>query len=584
MKFAIKLASKASAIIFVLLMVQLPAVFAGEIHDVTILQRETLSEGDFDLRLTITLGNRQQSLLLNESIAFSDLKIIQNDRSAQNRDRHPKQHGINTYQGIIENLPNSWARITTDADHISGVIDTGTERHFLTSDPKAYATTNLRQIRQFIHAVDNSIIPPPETLPERNRNIREVIEIEVNNGFNNQQDLVTRVARIAIVVDTLYDEALGGRGLAEAISTINTVDGMYQQEFGLALKVDTAIIITDTTTLNLGNVSLEENLSKFRDYRQTAIELDSNLGLVHLFTGVTTADPSVGLAYIGAVCRTDGFDVSMSTPFDFPVLLTAHEIGHNLGALHDDESELCLLTTDQLMFSHISSLTTNEFSSCTTDAVNKRLAQSACHLDAIDLSLTLSRNGETDIIALITNTDTQRAFPSALFSLNLKNASIAAAPAGCEINSTTDMTCTIPTTYPGDSQSLEIELRFDDTLENTLDASLSAINFIDIKTINNQAQIVIPALPDTQPGNTPPISIANNDDTAATGSADPTVAPDIPDIPDTVINDNSTSGGSSGGGYYSVIDLLFLLVVLLTGLIVKANLNNNYPAAHRGQS
>lgn len=547
MKFATKLAIKASAIIFVLLMVELPATHAGEIHDVTILEREPLIEGAFDLRLTVALGNRQQNLLLNESSAFNDLKIF---RDGESTEHQTSTNSISTYQGIIENLPDSWVRITTDADYMSGVIDTGTERHFISSESKINVDSNLRRIRRLIHAVDKAIIPPPEALPERNRNTRDVIQIEVGNDFGNQQDLVSRVATIAIVVDTLYDEALGGRGLAVAISTINTVDGMYQQEFGLALKVDTAIIITDTTTLDLGNVSLEENLAKFRTYRQTAAELDPDLGLVHLFTGVTTADPSVGLAYIGAVCRRDGYDVSMSTPFDYPVLLTAHEIGHNLGALHDDETDLCLLTTDQLMFSHISSLTTNEFSSCSIDAINKRLNQSACHLDAIDLSLTLSKNGDTSIIALITNTDAQRAFPSAKFSLQLKNASIAAAPASCEINSTTELECTIPTTYPGESQSLEIELRYHETLENTLDASLEATGFIDIKTVNNKAQIVVPAQATTD---NPPISIANNDDNTTTGSADPADA-----------DDGSTeTGGSSGGGSPDVIDVLFLLMFLI---------------------
>ena len=550
MKFAIKLAFRASAIIFVLLMVELPVLWAGEIHDVTILQRNTLNEGNYTLRLTVALGNRQEHLLLKESHAFNDLQVIQ---SGQPDTQSRKLSGINSYQGVVEDIPNSWVRVTTDSNHISGVIDTGTERHFITSDSKVYPDAGLRQIRRLIQAVDQSIVPPPESLPERNRSVSEVIEIDVNNGFGNQPDLVTRVARIAIVVDTLYDEALGGRGLAEAISTINTVDGMYQQEFGLALKVDTAIIITDTTTLGLGSVSLEENLSKFRDYRQSAAELDADLGLVHLFTGVSTSDPSVGLAYIGAVCRRDGYDVSMSTPFDFPVLLAAHEIGHNLGAVHDDETELCTLTTDQLMFSHISGLTTNEFSSCTTNAINKRLDQSACHLDAIDLSLTLSRNGETGIIALITNTDTQRAFPSALFKLNLKNASIAAAPASCEISSTTELDCTIPTTYPGEDHSLEIELRFDDVLENTLDASLNAIGFIDIKTVNNHAQIIVPA----QPTSNPPISIANNDDSGTGGSNNPTTNPAVGG------NGATPSAASSGGGSGSVLDLIFMLLSLL---------------------
>lgn len=556
MKFATKLGLKAGAIIFVLLMLELPAAFAGEIHDVAILERETLLDNDYDLRLTVTLGNRQQQLLLNESSAFSNLKVHRTEKSGLHQ---PTQNdSILSYQGIVENVPNSWVRVTTDGDHINGVINILGERNFITSDSKSYLNTNIRQIRGLRRAVDKSINPPPETLPDRNRRTNEVIQINVDSGFGNPQDLVTRVAKVAIVVDALYDEALGGRGLAVAISTINTVDGMFQQEFGLALQVDTAIIITDTTTLDLGNVSLEQNLLKFRDYRQFAPELDQNLSLVHLFTGVTTADPSVGLAYIGAVCRTDGYDVSMSTPFNFPVLLTAHEISHNLGAIHDDETDLCGLTTDQLMFSHISSLSSNEFSSCAVDAINKRLNQSACHLDAIDLALTLSKNGDEGVIALITNTDTQRAIPSAKFSLQIKNASIASAPASCEIKSTTELECAIPTTYPGESQSLEVELRFHETLENTLDATLEAIGFIDIKSINNQAQIIIPAQATTDP----PISIANNDDdgtTTPTGSANP--------ADNGIVDDNNNiivSGGSSGGGSLQLTDLLLLLITLVS--------------------
>jgi len=165
---------------------------------------------------------------------------------------------IHTYEGIIEDMPNSWVRITTDTDQINGVIASHTERLYITSQSHPDAHSYIRRIRQLSGAVDNAIEPPPEKISETDRQIREVIELDVSNNFNTDKDRVTRVARIAIVVDTLYDEALGGRGLAEAISTINTVDGLYQEEFGLALKVETAIIITDTTTLDLGNVSNQQ--------------------------------------------------------------------------------------------------------------------------------------------------------------------------------------------------------------------------------------------------------------------------------------------------------------------------------------
>lgn len=558
MKFAKDLAIVANAITFLLLCATSQIVSAGQIHNASILQQNAMNEGSFSLRMTLALGNTRQNVLLNESQTFSNLKIVSAGNPAS-PSLHPlAAESIKSYQGQIENLPNSWVRLTVAGNYLSGTIDTGTHRTFITSEPELSPPLNHRQIKEVVHAADKAIMPPPEKRPDRIRQTRDVIQINVAGAVN--QDRVTRVARIAIVVDTLYDEALGGRGLANAISTINTVDGMYQQEFGLALKVDTAIIITDTETLDLGGVSLEENLAKFRDYRQAAAELDADLGLVHLFTGAPTTDPSVGLAYIGAVCRLDGYDVSMSTPFDFPVLLTAHEIGHNLGALHDDETELCKLTTEQLMFSHISSLTTNEFSSCTIDAINKRLDQSACHLDAIDLSLTLTRSGDSSVLALITNTDSNRAFNQALFKLNLENASVASTPAICDTITTdnTEILCSIPTTYPGESLSLEFDLRFSETEDNILDSSLEAVGFIDNKTINNHAQLVVAAQPLDQP-----TTIAGNDNTdTTTGSADPT--------PVTV-----ASGGNagSGGGTTGLFDLIVLLSILLTGMFLPRRHN-----------
>lgn len=537
MKLANKYTKRVAALLL-LMTAALQAASAEHAYDVTILEQHTIHRSPYTNRMLVGVGTSRYDLLLQRSQAFRQLTT--HGEIAGNKPPRP----VHSYQGKVKDLENSWVRITTAGDYLSGVIDTGTERLFVTSEPMPARPFNQRRIQRNLHAIDYAIKPPPEKPADRVRNTRDVIQINVDNNSLGG-DLVTRVARIAIVIDTLYDEALGGRGLAKAISTINTVDGLYQQEFGLALKVETAIIITDTETLDLGNKSLEENLARFRDYRLAATELDSELGLVHLFTGVTTTDPSVGLAYIGAACRDDGYDVSMSTPFDFPVLLTAHEIGHNLGALHDDETELCTLTTDHLMFSHISSLSTREFSTCSIEAINKRLAQSACHLNAIDLSLTLSRTSDSSAVALITNTDTQRPADSAKLNLELGNANVASAPANCEIdNKTTSISCDIPTIYPGDSETLEITFRFDSAIESTINASLEAVGFIDINSINNEAQIVVAAQTEEEP--TSPA--VNNDENTTTGSADPLPV--------------NTASADSGGGSTGLVEIFLLIAGL----------------------
>jgi hypothetical protein len=487
------------------------------INNVSIVQRKQIDKDH--LQLTIALGTRRETLLLEKNPAFQELIVV---------DQHGRQNNTSTtaYLGTVAGITGSWARVAITGETLDGVLDTGTQRLYITSASRGAPgaeTRHPRSIRD--RAVDKIIFAP-----SRRRNPREVVEIPVRGGFDTAADGVTRVARIAIVVDSLYDEALGGRGLSQAISTINTVDGIYQQEFGLALKVETAIIITDSETLDLRQLSLEDNLTRFREYRLTASELANDLALVHLFSGVRTEDPSVGLAFIDSACREDGYDVSMSTPFEFPVLLAAHEIGHNLGAQHDDETELCSLTDELLMHSRISNLTTNQFSVCSRNAVVQHLEEGACYLAAIDLSLTLTNDGAGGVIALITNTDPERAFPSADLAIQLKNASIAAAPASCNIDNVSTLNCIIPTTLPGENQTLDFAFRYEEAIESTVDATLTAIGFVDTKTINNYAQIVQPA------------AIESNDALTIAGNADGAPA-------ETGAGSNSTPDTSGGGAF-----------------------------------
>ncbi|OED39220.1 hypothetical protein AB833_16970 [Chromatiales bacterium (ex Bugula neritina AB1)] len=526
-------------------------VHSESIFEVTLLQHQQLQQQDYDYRTTLMLGNRTEHLLLNNSPVF--LGAMVTDDSGRSLDSAPG--GKIAFAGIVEDMPGSWVRITIENESVNGVINTGKERYFI--DSNKGQVPNPSQIRHMLHlasAVDTIVYPPKIKPDESGRRIQEVVEIDINSGLTPKPGVITRVARIAIVIDNLYDEAHAGRGLNKAISTINSVDGLYRENFGLALKVEHVVMITDNTTLGLANFSLEENLAHFRDYRIGAVQLEADLGMVHLFTGVITDDDSVGLAYIDAACRIDGYDVSISLPFQFPVLLTAHEMGHTLGALHDDETELCKDNTDQLMYSHISATTTDNFSSCSAEKISRKLELSRCHLDAIDAALTLTQNDDQTISAVVTNTDQFRALPAALVKLELKNTSIAAAPAICEIESSTTLTCPVPRVAPEESYSLIFELQPEGNEEKNILATFDAIGFIDPQAINNSAEFLIAATDLTPTGT---LVIANND-----GSGSDTVT------------GNANSGGASssasgGGGQFSELKLLELLFLLLITVALK---------------
>lgn len=257
---------------------------------------------------------------------------------------------------------------------------------------------------------------------------------------------VTRAARIGIAVDSRFNEFHGGRGLAQALTIINGVDGLYQSQFGLALIVDNIRVYDDPATdplrEQLGDV--EALLTTFRSTRLSDAELPTSLALVHLFSGHQDPMQIIGLGWIDTACRTDGYDVSMSTPFPFDMLLAAHEIAHNLGALHDDDAE-CQMTGDafesNVMWSQLSSATSTEFSSCSLQRVLPTLEKS-CFAENIDVNVSLLARRSSSPLARhidiqISNPDLTRTAVGMRTETRFpENTMLSDASAGCTIEQT----------------------------------------------------------------------------------------------------------------------------------------------------
>lgn len=202
---------------------------------------------------------------------------------------------------------------------------------------------------------------------------------------------VSRAMRVGIVVDSRYDERHDGRGLARALGIMNGVDGLYRDQLGLAVVVDRVRVHDDPATdpMRSRGGTIEDVLTAFRGVRLGDPMLPADLALVHLFSGHEPADDVIGLGWIDTACRVDGYDVSMSTPFAFDTLLSAHEIAHNLGALHD-EDPLCGTDGTEapggLMEERLSGDTVTEFSACSLERLHRVLG-AGCLVDSLDLAL-----------------------------------------------------------------------------------------------------------------------------------------------------------------------------------------------------
>lgn len=524
-----------AALICFLLLIFTPVLWADVAVDADLLGIERLDTGSYENRISVRIGTRVERLLVSPNPYLNDLRIVSSDGAIL------KQNST-AYAGIIESLPNSWARVVIDGDYITGTIQSrGSNTHF-TSEPVTGLPSNKRLLLE-------PLTPPPENPARRTAlsavDVEDQISVPVSERLTDSVGDVTRVISVGIVVDSLYQEALGGRGLSNAISTINSVDALYRENFGLALKIDVIVLVTDETFLTIDRppegepvftqTTLKDHLDLFREYRINAELLPDDLGLVHLFSGVQTEDQAIGLAFKGAACRTDGHDVSMSRPFLFPVLLSAHEIGHNLGADHDDTTD-CRLLQDNVMFSAISATTTREFSSCSTDAINTRIDQSTCFTAEIDIGLNVVQLESNQIQIIVSNLDETRAFPSATLSIDLNNTSFTEAPALCELEDPSKLTCVIPATFAGDTQELAVKLRLEQDLVRTVTMRLEPNGFFDLNEGNNTAEVVIRGEP-------LPLAVTEGEITT---------------------QGNSGSGGSTesdGGGGTAGLPLLMLLLI-----------------------
>ena len=544
-----------------------PAILAEDTVGANLILVEDLDSGPYLHRVSVQIGNRVEHLLLNPNPDLNQLTMYNSAGEVM------EQPAI-AYMGIVESLPASWARMVIDGNYLAGTINIAGENLHVSSEvpSDSNALDDPENAKPVVMLP--ALIPPPA----RDRSIRnlapEEILIPINNEFSDTRGIVTRVAQIGIVIDSLYNEAIGGRGVNNAIAAINSVDGLYRDRFGLALKADALVLVTDEESLVLEGNGIEQNLNLFRDYRIASELLPADLDLVHLFTGINVDDNAIGLAFSGAACRTDGYDVSLSRPFLFPVTLAAHEIGHNLGAMHDDETQLCRAISDHLMFSEINFETTQQFSSCSVDAINNQLLQSACYTDAIDISLDLTQLESNQLIATVTNLDETRAFPSAELNIDLQNATIAEAPASCELEGNNNLTCAVPATFAGESRELAIKLRLDRADERTVNMRLESEGFFDLNQTNNNVELIIPGdpepeqqpEPDLESGPEPIVSDAGvisggEITTQGAQGADEIVADDQPVISSLPGSNSPATGASSGGGSFVPLWLLLLLLL-----------------------
>ena len=344
-----------------------------------------------------------------------------------------------------------------------------------------------------IQGASDYLLAPPANLQQ-----------PVDNWFNTSSfaDLLNRATnrtpvravRIGIVVDSRFDEYHGGDGLQRARSIVNSMDGIYREQLGVAVIAEDIVDYTDPATDPMRDTvgSIDNILGQFRQQRIADGDVQADLSLVHLFTGLEDPDGIIGLGWIGTACRTDGYDVSVSTPFPFDTLLAAHEIAHNLGALHDDDPA-CSGESTSIMWPRLSSRTTGVFSNCSREQVQQGVA-AGCNLDVIDLAIGLQATAleglaRRQLTVVVRNNDHSRTARNVEAELQIPgNLRVEAMPGRCTRNSN-EIRCNLGDLPAGSNSSFSFDTIMSGTAIVPVLARTNQTTAIDISQLNNQVVV-----------------------------------------------------------------------------------------------
>lgn len=344
--------------------------------------------------LTIAISDLSTLQEHGEQTHEIQLSIDGKDYSLQlwpsNTTRYIKNLRSRHFNGKVIGDENSWIRVSFLDNHLRGYIKAfGELIQVDTLDNKKNTKQTARKIDSTDLAsrtsgVDRVLQAPPLNLSKP----REASQL-AHRALNSKD--VTRIMPLSIVVDSRFDAYYDGQGLSRAINAIHSVDGLYQEQFGLAIQINSAVLLNEANDpFQSYSGNIEEVLRAFRNYSLDNKETYDNQTAVHLFSGTSDSDNIIGLSWINTACRTDGYNASVSRPFSEQMLLAAHELAHNLGAIHDNEKS-CDIEYNQVMWPNISSATTSSFSDCSKAAVTPKL-NASCNLDNVDIGISLELN------------------------------------------------------------------------------------------------------------------------------------------------------------------------------------------------
>lgn len=149
------------------------------------------------------------------------------------------------------------------------------------------------------------------------------------------------VAQVATDADYEYFVQYGSLTNSYIASVIQAAGKLYEPTFSLNFQIVYQNVFTSSTVSPYRETVPENSLEEFRNYALSNNHLGT-ADIYHLFTGRDFDGSTIGVAFVGVVCKFNNqYSFGVSQRFDpsADYVVFAHEVGHNFNASHDGDRD-----------------------------------------------------------------------------------------------------------------------------------------------------------------------------------------------------------------------------------------------------
>ncbi|MFN2377510.1 MAG: M12 family metallo-peptidase [Candidatus Binatia bacterium] len=297
------------------------------------------------------------------------------------------------WMGTVEGQPGSVVRVSIEGSRVSGFVRSGDEVYVIepTGEPGkgGEAGHEARLGSEVLAASEPAPCGAEHPASSSASGSTSALAAAVTTTARSAGGPM-RLLDVSVVADAQFWNRFGEDAPGHLQDLFNQVDGIYQADLGVALQIRQMVIYTSASAqpFPTTGTSAVEVLGDLAIARSNDPTFSISAGdITHLVLGSDLGGP-IGVAWLGGVCdpvHGTGLSQVTSRPGYLATLLVAHEIGHNLGALHDGQpgSGCESVPAAYIMWPTLYTSLDDSFSSCSAGAIENGVSAASCIGEAI---------------------------------------------------------------------------------------------------------------------------------------------------------------------------------------------------------